>query len=89
MKLDELKEALRARLETLEKYPDLKCSEIENCVLFTMPAPKYFIETTRAYPLKVRTPFGLTRWYPNQTGITIYPTIKQVKSLIDKLESKP
>jgi hypothetical protein len=49
----------------------------------TIPTPKF----RGAYPLRVRTPFGLCRWYPSNMGdtIIIYPTLKQIEKLLKKL----
>jgi hypothetical protein len=49
----------------------------------TMPAPNF----KRHYPMRVRTPFGLCRWYPSSDPkrIIIYPSVGQLKKFLIKL----
>lgn len=55
---------------------------------FQMDEPNF---SGRNYPERVRSPFGLVKWYPsNKPGIIfIYPTVKQIEGLIWKLKSQP
>lgn len=68
--------------ELASVYHEVKSKGLERAYL-TIPAPKF----RGPYPLRVRTPFGLCRWYPANTGdvIIIYPTLKQIERLLKKL----
>lgn len=51
----------------------------------TMPTPNF----RGRYPMRVRTPFGLARWYPSSepTMIRIYPTVEQLEKYVKKQEA--
>lgn len=82
MSIEELESAYNDRVAVLEKYPDLKGLEIENSVVLVMPVPKYFRRSSRAWPKKIKSPFGLVRWYPGNSGLIIYPSLTQVNEYL-------
>lgn len=51
--------------------------------VLTMPAPKF----RGAYPLRVRTPFGLCRWYPSNDAerVIIFPTRSQLEKFVKRV----
>lgn len=72
-------------LEELKQvYKKFKQHDCNTGIVVQMPTPKF----KGNYPEKVRTSFGLTKYYPSTDGksILLYPTFKQVEKLIKKLE---
>jgi hypothetical protein len=55
-------------------------------LVLAMPAPKSWVR--RGHPAReVRTPFGMVRCYANNTGLTIMPTLDQVKAYLKKVDN--
>jgi hypothetical protein len=56
-------------------------------LVLMMPTPKSWLKRGWCGPC-VRSPFGIVKCYPNNNGITIFPTVKQVRKWIAKAEKQ-